>query len=75
MASPIERAFDIARAEHVAKAHYLEVAWKFSREAIGAKGPYEPSTTLGELKQARETYEELAKASLLADRSQRDEHH
>jgi len=74
MVNPVERAVDIARAEQVAKHHYLDVAWKFAREALGIKGPYESTTTLGELKQARETYEELVKASQLADRSQRDEH-
>ncbi|MBI1206873.1 MAG: hypothetical protein GC191_06245 [Azospirillum sp.] len=72
MINAVERAVDIARAEQVAKHHYLDVAWKFAREAIGAKGPYEHATTLGELKAARETYDELAKASSLADRSQRD---
>lgn len=73
MANAMERAFDIARAEHIAKHHYMEIAWKFAREAIGTKGPYEETTTLTDLRRARETYEELAKASLLADRSQRDE--
>ncbi len=72
MINAMERAFDIARAEQIAKHHYLEVAWKFAKEAIGTKGPYEETTTLGELKLARDTYEELAKASLLADRSQRE---
>jgi hypothetical protein len=72
MINAVERAFDIARAEQVAKNHYLDVAWKFAREAIGTKGPYEPTTTLGDLKQARETFEELSKASLLADRNQRE---
>lgn len=72
MINAVERAFDIARAEQIAKHHYLEVAWKFAREAIGTKGPYEETTTLAELKTARETYEELTKASLLADRNQRE---
>lgn len=73
MVNAVERAFDIARAEQIAKHHYLDVAWKFAKEAIGTKGPYEETTTLTELKRARETYEELSKASMLADRSQRDE--
>ncbi len=72
MSNAVERAFDIARAESVAKQHYLDVAWKFAREAIGTKGPYEEATTLAELRTARETYEELAKASVLADRHQRE---
>lgn len=73
MSNAIERAFEIARAEQIAKHHYLEVAHRFAREAIGTKGPYEETTTLTELKRARETYDELAKASLLADRSQRED--
>ena len=47
MINAVERAVDIARAEQVAKHHYLDVAWKFAREALGTKGPYEHTTTLG----------------------------
>ncbi|CAK0760569.1 hypothetical protein WCLP8_3230004 [uncultured Gammaproteobacteria bacterium] len=74
MTNAIERAADISRAENVARHHYLETAWKYSKDVLGSKGPYEESTTLADLRHAREVHEELTRASLLADRHQRDHH-
>gem|GEM_PF-4437425 len=59
---------DLAHAEEMAIHHYLEAAWSFARSATGAKRPYEAATTIAQVKAAREAFEEIEKARLLAER-------